>query len=72
MAEEEETSTRASTFTSFKYHISIEFWAKTGKQNFCSDTITLLDAFEVKWRVNIHLHDRIDGNLIKIDHSTIF
>ena len=67
MAKEEETSTRAGALSSLEDHISVELWAETRKDNISRDSIALLDALEVEWRVHIHLDHRVNSNLIQVD-----
>ena len=71
MTKEEETSTSSSTLSRLKYHISILFGAKTCKNYIWCDSISLLNAFEVEWRVHIYLNDRVNIYLVNIDLALI-
>ena len=67
MAKEEETSAGTRTLSSLKNHISVELGAEARKNDIWCDSVTLLDAFEIEWRMHIHLDNRVNSDFVKVD-----
>ena len=71
MAKEEETSACAGTLTCLENHISVELRAETREDDVRRDSIALLDALEVEWRVHIYLYHRVNGDLVEVDLALV-
>ena len=71
MAKEEETSACAGTLTCLENHISVELRAETREDDVRGNSIALLDALEVEWRVHIYLYHRINSDLVEIDLALV-
>jgi len=70
VTEEEETPTSACTLPCFEHHVSVSIWAKTFEDDVCRYAVTLLDALEVEWCVDIHLDNGLDPDFVD-DDSTV-
>ena len=71
MAKEKETSACAGTLTSLENHIPVELRAETREDDVRRDSIALLNALEVEWRVHIHLDHRVNGDLVQVDLALV-
>ena len=71
MAKEKETSACAGTLTSLENHIPVELRAETREDDVRRDSIALLDALKVEWRVHIYLDHRVNGDLVEVDLALV-
>ena len=71
MAKEKETSACTGPLASLENHIPVVLWTETCEDNVRRDSIALLNALEVEWRVHIYLDHRVNSDLALVDLALV-